>query len=641
MIALFALFSLLIMTFFQMQIIEGEKWALLGKRQHFFEVRDPPLRGTFFAQGPDGKKQLVFDLSVWHLFVDPEAIPEDKKKPLQELLMTTLKMSEEEVEVLHLKSRSRCLKRGLNREEKETLFALWTPFAKKNKLPKNALYAVADYQRSYPFGSFLGQVLHTIQGVKEEGTLLAIPTGGLELSLNEWLKGEGGKRLLMRSPRNAFETGEVVKAPKAGAHAELTIHYLLQAICEEELKKGATAAKAKGGMAIMMEPSTGEILALAEYPFFNPTEYQEYFNDPEKIKWTKVKGITDANEPGSVMKPITAALALKANALLKAEGKGPLFDPEEKIKTHNQVFPGRKKPIRDTKVHHYLNLNMAMQKSSNVYVALLVDKIIRQFGASWYRKELVDTFGFGVKTGIELPGESSGVLPRLGKGSKEWSVATPYSMSFGHNIQTTSLQLVRAYSVLVNGGYLVKPHLVRQITQGSDLLIDKRETEKVKVLDEEICNRIVLSMKFVTKPGGSGSKADVFGFTEGGKSATANKIVNKAYSETKYVSSFVGFTPAKNPAFVLLVTLDEPEYGFLNGVGKIHHGGTVAGPIFAEIARRSLQVLGEIPDDPWGYPVNDPRYDKEKADLRKEVLALQETYEKWNKFDHDETKKSH
>jgi cell division protein FtsI (penicillin-binding protein 3) len=637
MVFLFGLFTLLITTFFHIQVIEGEKWSLLGKRQHFFEVREPPLRGLFLAQGVNEKRQLVFDLEIWHLFIDPEAIPEGKKRGFQEFLIEALGLTPEETEVVYLKSRLRCLKRDLSREEKSLLFGLWTPFAKKNKLPKNALYAVKDYQRSYPFKSFLGQVLHTIQGVKEEGTNFAIPTGGLELSLNEWLKGEGGKRVLMRSPRNSFETAETVQAPKAGANVELTIHTLLQAICEEELEKGVLKASAKGGIALMMQPKTGEILALAHYPFFNPSEYQSYFNDPQKIHHTKVKAITDAHEPGSVMKPMTAAIALKANEELKRAFKPPLFDPEEKMRTESQLFKGRKKPIRDTKTHHYLNLNMAMQKSSNVYVALLVDKIISSFGAPWYRQELVSIFGFGEKTGIELPAESSGVVPNPLKGKKEWSLATPYSMAFGHNIQTTSVQLVRAMSVLVNGGYLVKPHLVKKISDKNEVLLDNTSLQPVKVLDEQICKRVVQSMKFVTKPFGSGSKADVFGFTEGGKSATANKIENGTYSETQYVSSFIGFTPAHDPEFVLLVTLDEPEYGFLSGVGKIHHGGVVAGPIFKEIATRALQVLQTKQDDPYGYPVNDPRYDKEKADLRKEVFLLQETYEKWNK---NEVKKS-
>ena len=625
---LFALFGLLLMSFFQIQIVDGKKWALLGKKQHYFEVREPPSRGVFYA----GKTPLVFDLEIWHLFVDAEAIPEEKKKALEELLKGALELNTKEVEAaIYAKSRSRRLKDGLTRQEKESLFALWLPFAKKNRLPKNALYAVRDYQRSYPFGFFLGQVLHTIQGVKEEGTKQGIPTGGLELSMNESLKGKGGRRLLMRSPRNAFETGDVIEAPEAGADVQLTVNTLLQAICEEELKKGVDYAGAKGGVALMMNPKNGEILALAHYPFFDPSRYQEYFNDPEKIEQTKVKAVTDAHELGSVMKPLTAALALKANQSLKAKGKASLFDPDERIKTHTQLFPGRKKPIKDTKLHTYLNMDMAIQKSSNVYAAILVDRILKEFGAAWYRDELVTTFGFGKKSGIELQGESAGVVPRPSRSSKEWSLATPYSMAFGHNIQTTSVQLVRAISVLVNGGYLVQPHLVRQIGQG-----EKTVSAPEKVLDEEICHRVVRSMKFVTKPGGSAPKGDVFGFTEGGKSGTANKVVNGAYSETKYVSSFVGFAPAENTAFVLLVTLDEPEYGFIPGVGKIHHGGVATGPIFSEIARRSLEVLGVRPDDPFGYAVNDPRYNRERADYRREALQLQEMYEKWNR---DEAKK--
>ena len=428
----------------------------------------------------------------------------------------------------------------LDAETYRTVNEWWQRFAKKNKIPRNALFFIKDYQRSYPFGKLLGQVLHTIQNQKDEKTDQALPTGGLELYFNSYLQGKNGKRRLMRSPRNSLETGEVIAYPEHGADIYLTINPYLQAIAEEEIERGVKKCKGKAGWIAMMEPKTGEILALAQYPFFSPADYQNYFNDLELIEHTKVKAITDANEPGSVFKPFTIAIALKANQELIQKGEKPLFSPDEKIPTSNGRFPGRSKPIYDTSLHHFLNLNMGMQKSSNIYMARLAERMVNRLGNEWYRNQL-QLFGFGLKTKIELPGESAGVLPTPGKrhpnGALEWSVPTPFSLAFGHNIQVTTLQLLRSYAVLANGGYLVNPTLVRCIMnkdrEGNQrVLLDNTSEERVKdfphVMDQEIVDRVLESMRFVTKPGGTAVKADVPGYTEVGKTSTPKKIVNGA-----------------------------------------------------------------------------------------------------------------
>ena len=207
-------------------------------------------------------------------------------------------------------------------------------------------------------------------------------------------------------------------------------------------------------------------------------------------------------------------------------------------------FPEGRSRYKDTSLHHFLNLDMGMQKSSNIYMARLAERMINRLGNEWYRNQL-QLFGFGLKTGIELPAESAGVLPTPGKrhpnGALEWSVPTPFSLSIGHNIQVTTLQLLRAYAVLANGGYLVKPTLVRCIMKkdqegNSRVLLDntakERQQEFPRVLDEAIVERVLLSMRYVTKPGGTAVKADVPGYTEVGKTSTPKKIVNGAYSET-------------------------------------------------------------------------------------------------------------
>lgn len=652
-IFLFVLFILLIIQFFKIQIIEGPKWSQQADRQHFFTIDEPFHRGIFLSNPavrkshPEKAHKFVTDIQKFHLYVDPISIPADKKKIIADNLLkfpiNDSQSNEEFTEQFFKRSRSRKLSLWLDSEIKEAILAWWLPFAKQNKIPRNALFFVADYQRSYPFGKLLGQVLHTVQAQKDEATKQAVPTGGLETYFNSWLQGKLGKRRLMRSPLHSFETGEVIAKPENGAEIYLTINHCLQAIAEDELAKGVKRCKAKAGWAIMMNPKTGEVLALAQYPFFNPSEYSKYYNDKGLLEYTKVKGITDANEPGSVMKPFTIAAALLANEQLKKKGLEELFDPNEKMDTSNPKFPGRSKPLVDTHFHHYLNMYMALQKSSNIYMGRIVERIINRQGNEWYRNVLQNHFGFGMKTGIELPGESRGLLPAPGKkhpnGTLEWSTPTPFSLAIGHNIQATSIQLVRAFAILANGGYMVKPTLVRKIVKRDEngkeiVLIDHTKEDwlltRKRVLSKAIVAEVVKAMKYSTKPGGTCSKADVWGYTEAGKSGTAKKIVDGNYSDRLYNSSFIGFTPVNDPAIVLLVTMDEPEYGYIPGLGKNHHGGSCAAPVFRCIAKRALEYMGITPDDPFGYPVGDPRYDPSKADWIPEIRQLQEMYKKWN-----------
>lgn len=646
-LGVFALFAILIVHYYKIQVVENQKWEREGRKQHFFIIREPFTRGNFYSN-PSFKKghlekahKLVFDIQKFHLFIDPESIPPKRRKEIGKNLSAILDLSKEETAIAEAqflkKSRSRKVAEWVEADSKDALLSWWTPYAKKHKIPHNAIYFVPDYQRSYPFGKLLGQVLHTVQNIKEEKTCQAYPTGGLELYFDKYLKGKIGKRRLMRSPRHSLETGEVVSTPENGADVYLTINHTLQAIAEEELGKGVRKSKAKAGWAVMMAPYSGEILALAQYPFFYPPDYQTYFNDPLMIEHTKVKAVTDANELGSVMKPITVAIALLANDELQKRKEKPLFTPEEKIATANGKFPGRSKPIQDTHLHHFLNLDMAVQHSSNIYVARLIERLISRLGSEWYRQVLQDIFGFGKKTGIELPSESAGVIPLPGKkhpnGTFEWTTATPFSMSFGHNLQANSIQLLSAYAIFANGGYAVKPTLIKKISKISsegEKLICQKAPELRRVLDPKIVARLVRAMKFTTKARGTCRKGDIFGYTEAGKSSTAKKIINGLYSETLYVPSFIGFTPVKEPAFILLVTMDEPEYGYIPGFGKNHNGGNCCALVFREIARRSLEYLGIAPDDPYGYPVGDPRGDLDKADWGPETKLLNALYDQWN-----------
>jgi cell division protein FtsI (penicillin-binding protein 3) len=649
--SLFILFFSLIVRFYQIQILEQEKWTqvALSQHEHIFSI--PFMRGSFYSNTsvkkghPEEEQPFVIDVPKFHLFIDPDSIPPHVKPKCAKELFAHLGFSHEKALALlpefDKKSRSRKIAMWLDREDRKRIEGWWRPFAKEEKIPLNAIFFTMEFKRSYPFGSLLGSVLHTVQEEKDPETGQGIPTGGLETYFNSYLQGRPGKKLIVRSPRHPLDTGKILEAPENGADIYLTINHYLQAIAETELKKGVAAAKGKGGWAVMMDPFTGEILALAQTPSFDPSHYRDYFNDPSLLEATQIRGISDCYEPGSIFKPITLAVCMKANAELGARGQPPIFFPEEKMAVSNGWFPGRSTPLKDGRHHKYLNMDLAIQKSSNIYMARLIHRLMETMGAEWYRKTLQETFAFGLKTNIELPAETAGLLPRPGKlhpnGKLEWSLPTPYSLAIGHNILVNAVQMVRAYAVLANGGKLIEPHLVRKIVKtlpdgSKSILLDRTsQVEGKEVLSSSFCKSIVNSMKFATKEGGTSKRGDVMGYTEAGKSGTAEKVLDGIYSKDHNISSFLGFAPAKNPRFVLLVSIDDPEKKFIPGVGKHQFGGICSAPVFREIATRALQYLGVAPDDPYGYLPGDPRRNAEKADFTKEIRELKELYEVWNR----------
>jgi len=652
-IGLFFLFALLLIRFYHIQILEGEKWLRLADGQHYTVVKEPARRGLFYADNsrkaghPQPNQPFVIDVPKFHLYIDPLAIPAGERQAIAKKLIDSLHLKSKDSVKLRAqfdkKSRSRKLVMWVDHNQHEEIVAWWRGFAKKKKIARNALFFVQDWRRSYPYGKLLGQVLHTVRDDRDEKTHQAIPTGGLETVFHKYLSGTPGKRQIMRSPRHPLDTGELLIEPQHGADVYLTVDHYLQAVAEEEIGKAVRQANAKGGWAVMMDPHTGEILALAQYPWFTPGSYRRFFNDPKLRDHTKVKAVTDPYEPGSIIKPFTLSLALLANTELQRQGKKPLISPEEKIATSARSFPGRSKPIKDLHSYRYLNFSMGLQKSSNVYMSTIVQRIVEQMGPAWYRACLQDICGFGVKTGIELPSESSGLLPKPGKlhpnGALEWSAPTPYSLAMGHNVLASSMQMVRMYGILANGGFAVQPTLVRKISRREvdgketvlvDYGLERQKKERKRLFPPEVVREIVKTMKFTTKPGGSASRADVYGYTEVGKTGTSEKVIDGQYSRQDHISTFVGFVPVAKPCFVLLIAIDEPEYKYIPGVGKNQLGGMCCAPAFREIATRALQYLGVEPDDPYGYPPGDPRYDPQKADWVKETAHLKELFQQWN-----------
>ena len=293
-VALFLLFlfSLIIVQFYKIQIIDGDKWRRAANRQHKLSVIEPYCRGVFYSNTsvkkghPEKAQAFVIDVPKFHLYADPEMIPASCRQEIIQRLKLTLDLSEADAKKiaaqLGKKSRSRKLVLWMSREMHDHIVKWWQPYARSHKIPRNALFFVNDYKRSYPFGKLLGQVLHTVRSERDQASQQCVPTGGLELSLNKYLKGEDGKRVILRSPRQPLETGTITKQPQHGSDVYLSINHHLQAIAEEEIEKAVKTAGATSGWAIMMDPYTGEILAWSQYPFFEPSRYRDYFNDPKK-----------------------------------------------------------------------------------------------------------------------------------------------------------------------------------------------------------------------------------------------------------------------------------------------------------------------------------------------------------------------
>jgi cell division protein FtsI (penicillin-binding protein 3) len=602
------------------------------------------MRGRIFSYSENEDKPLAIDVLRFHLFIDPVAIPLSEKEKIAGKIFEFFDFSKEKKEKIFLKffkkSRSRKLISWLTREQKEKIEKFWFEYIKKKKIAKNALFFVKDFKRSHPFGMLLGQVLHTVQEEKSKN-FQAIPTGGVELYFNEYLKGKLGFRQIFRSFRNALDTKKIIQKPEDGKDIYLTIDRYIQAIVEEELEKGVKRVNAKGGWAVMMDPKSGEILALGQYPFFDLENYPKYFNDKNLQECSRVRAVTDAFEPGSIMKPLTLAICLRANRYLEKMGEEVLFFPMEKIDTSDGNFSGRSRPIRDLRFHRYLNMYLGIQKSSNIYVGKVVDRLKERLGDLYYKNALLDVFGFGKKTNIEIPAETWGFVPTPGKfyksGKMQWSKSTPHSLAMGYNILVNSIQVVKAYAILANYGLDVKPTILKKIVRNkkdgtSEIIFDngKKLKKNVRVLEKADVAQIINAMKFTTKIGGTAKLGDIKGFTEAGKTGTSEKIINGKYSNNLHITSFIGFAPAKNARFVLLVVIDEPEKKYIPGVGGGWYGGVAAAPVFREIGRRTLEYLGVAPDDPFGYPNLDPRADSKKADWFYEVKLMKKLYDSWN-----------
>lgn len=392
---------------------------------------------------------------------------------------------------------------------------------------------------------------------------------GIELKYDSTIMGNTGYMITERDAlgRNITVKNTVIKDSSPGKSVVLTLDKTIQFIAEKELAKAVTESNAKSGMALVMESDTGRVLAMANYPTFNPNSYSRY-----SLAQLRNHVVADSFEPGSTFKVFTIAAALDSGKIKSTD----LYNCE------NGTYRIADRIIHDDHPQSRLTVSEIIKYSSNIGSAKIALKLGEETLSSYLRN-----FGFGSRTGIDLPGESPGNLKR------NWYGIDLAAISFGQGVSLSAVQLVSAVSAIANGGNLMRPYLVEQIIDDSGAVTQKFEPQVVRrVISPETAQKITKMMETVTGEGGTGTKAAVDGYRVAGKTGTAQKVdpVTRTYSPSKRIGSFVGFVPADKPKLTIAVVIDEPQ--------GVKYGGVVAAPAFRGIAQNSLAYLKIQPNGP-------------------------------------------
>ncbi len=435
-------------------------------------------------------------------------------------------------------------------------------------LPGVTLYK--ESRRYYPNSELAAHVIGYV-GVDNIGL------GGIESAYDSQIRGHDGKVLIQTDNKKRALFSRVERPATAGAGIELTIDEYLQHVAERELKAGVEENHAQGGTAIIMDPRTGEILALANWPTFNPNTFSRADDDEKRNR-----AIQTLYEPGSTFKIVTASAALENHVIT----------PDTMIDTTpgSITFPGRK-PIYDTHQYGVIDFTDVIVKSSNVGAI----KVGLRLGPQLLT-EYVGRFGFGQTLGPDFKGETAGIV---------WSAdrldqSALASVSMGYQVGVTPLQMATAVSSIANGGHLIQPRVVRAfIRDGRRLEVAHKEMRRT--IDADTAATLTTIMEQVVVRG-TARAAQIDGYTIAGKTGTAAKLVNGHYQKSDYNASFVGFIPSRNPALTILVVIDSPH-------GNGYTGGAVSAPVFKRIAEAAVTYLGVGPNLNAPPPVLVARHD--------------------------------
>jgi cell division protein FtsI (penicillin-binding protein 3) len=420
---------------------------------------------------------------------------------------------------------------------------------------------IPEHTRFYPNTTLAAQVLG-FTGIDGHGL------EGLEFYYDKELNGgEHTITIFKDALGRGFDAEELSGLARTGNNLILTLDGHIQYIAEQALAEAVTTYQARSGMAIVMNPRTGALLALAHYPTFNPNNFRKY----DRFTWRN-RAITDPFEPGSTMKIFSAAAALESGATT----------PNSIFFCENGTYTVGRHTVHDTKSYGWLSLQQIVKYSSNIGAVKVAEKM---GGRTLF--DTLEAFGFGDRTRIDCPGESPGSLSNY----KGWTAVDTGAIAFGQGVSVTGLQLITAAAAVANDGLMMKPHIVQAVTDPLGRPVRRIEPRSLsQVVSVSTAEKVRRIMRTVITDGGTGVEADLEGYSVCGKTGTAQKIEsNGQYARSKYVASFIGFAPTERPALVALVVVDEPK--------TTHYGGTVAAPAFKRIIKETLSYLNVAPAD--------------------------------------------
>lgn len=540
------LFALLSVRLVFVQLGAANLLSKIASNQQRLIISLLPKRGVIYDRN---LRELAISINLNSIFLEPVRV-KDKSSTAQKLSKILNIQEDEILKKLNQRKGFVWLVRKVKPEVAEAIKALNIKGVEFIKEP----------QRVYPNGTMASHIIG-FAGLDNEGL------EGLELRFDKFLKGTMGWRYSLRDAKQrevpGYENKEI--PPIDGHDIVLTIDTVVQNLAEKELEKGCEKYSAKGGSIIVMEPYTGEVLALANRPTYDPNNAKHC---PPDIK--RNRAICDFFEPGSSFKMVTASALLEERAV----------SVNEKFFCENGEFKWANHIYHDHKPHGWLSFGNVIKVSSNIGTMKAANRLGRD---RFYR--YIKKFGFGGKTGIELPGEVNGVtMP-----PNTWSKLSLCSIAMGQEITVTAIQLACAISVVANGGYMVKPKIVDRIQDNTGDVLQSFESKKMsRVISEETATQMKKILRSVVEDGGTGELAEIEGYFPAGKTGTGQKVEpNGTYSHRKFTASFIGFVPFDEPKFVVVVIMDEPR--------PFYYGGVVCTPVFKQVASQLMSYYKTEP----------------------------------------------
>lgn len=544
-IILLVCFAAVIFRLGLIMFVEHQIYFSRAKIQQIKKEEIIPKRGNIYDRMG---RELAISLEKESLFIDPASLKSDESI---NILKSYIKFNTEKI-----KSQSEKNIRFIWLERKVD----YAVAEKVKALRIEGIGSVAEGARFYPNGFLASHVIGFVD-IDEQGM------EGLERQYDKYLKAEKSSKVVSVDARGRkLSDGSLIDIK--GNDIFVTIDEGLQYIVEKYLEEAVKKWQASSGIAIMMDPFTGEILALANRPTYDPNNLKFIKN----IDIIRNRALTDLYEPGSTFKIVTVTAALE-------EG---IVKPYTKFDCSHGYIEVWGKKIKDAHKHGVLTFEEVIQKSSNVGTIKIAMMLGKEKLYQYIKK-----FGFGEKTGIDLPGEMAGYI----RPTQKWSGTSIGAIPIGQEVAVTAIQVLRAYSAIANGGYLVKPFAVSEIRSPDGNILYKAVIQREKIVSDKTAKIMRDILKKVTQEGGTATQAKLDGNNVAGKTGTAQKYDPKTgkYSKERFVSSFVGFIPADNPRIAMIVVIHDPK--------GAHYGGVVAAPVFKAISDEAMAYLNVPRDD--------------------------------------------